>query len=261
MRKIIIAGNWKMNKNASETDQFCRDLGTYLKDHDSERVLPLIAPVYPYLEKVQGILWGMPVAVAAQDVSSHEEGAFTGEVSAAQLRSLGISHCIIGHSERRQYHSETDSLIRDKQLRLRENEITPIVCVGETLAQREQGNTEQVVLAQLAGCFDQIELLAGEEVVLAYEPVWAIGTGRTATAGQAQEVHALIRHWLTGKYGSPIAQKIHILYGGSVKLENILELLAQTDIDGGLIGGASLNVAAFCSMIGSAVEICAVKGN
>lgn len=255
MRKIIIAGNWKMNKDAFETEQFCRELGTYLKDHDSERVLPLIAPVFPFLAKAQTTLWGMPVAVCAQDVSAQKKGAYTGEVSAAQLRSLGISHCIIGHSERRQYHAETDTLVRAKLLRLRENEITPLVCIGETLEQREQGNTEQVILRQLEGCFEQIEMPSGKEAVIAYEPVWAIGTGKTASAAQAQEVHALIRAWLQNRHGSETAQNIHILYGGSVKPDNIRELLEQEDIDGGLIGGASLKMEAFCAMIDTAVQI------
>lgn len=260
MRKIIIAGNWKMNKDASETEQFCRELVTLLNNHDAERVLPLIAPVYPFLDKARGILRGMPVAVCAQDVSSHAEGAFTGEVSAPQLRSLGICYCIIGHSERRQYHVETDALIREKLLRLQENEIIPIVCIGETLKQRESGNTEQVILSQLEGCFDQISIGDGADILIAYEPVWAIGTGKTASAEQAQEVHSLIRNWLESRYGKPIAQDIHILYGGSVKPENIRELLAQKDIDGGLIGGASLQVKSFYAMIDTAVAVSAARG-
>ncbi|HPH60125.1 MAG TPA: triose-phosphate isomerase [Candidatus Syntrophosphaera sp.] len=259
MRKIIIAGNWKMNKDASETEQFCRELGRYLQDHDPEGVLPLIAPVFPYLAQAQNILRNLPVAVAAQDVSSHAEGPYTGEVSAAQLRSLGLRHCIIGHSERRQYHGETDALIRAKLLRLRENGIRPIVCLGETLEQREQGLTEPVILRQLEGCFEQVDMPSGEEAVIAYEPVWAIGTGKTASAGQAQEVHALIRAWLHKRHGRETAQNIHILYGGSVKPSNLRELLRQEDIDGGLIGGASLQNEAFHAMIGIAAE--ASKGN
>ncbi|MCB5247152.1 MAG: triose-phosphate isomerase [Candidatus Cloacimonetes bacterium] len=261
MRKIIIAGNWKMNKDASETSKFCSELGTYLKKHDNERVLPLIAPVFPFLSQAQGILRSLPVAVAAQDVSSHAEGAFTGEVSAAQLCSLEVRHCIIGHSERRQYHGETDALIREKLLRLLENGIIPIVCIGETLQQREQGRTEQVIISQLEGCFDQITIAAGDQIVIAYEPVWAIGTGKTATSGQAQEVHALIRNWLQTSYGSQAAADIHILYGGSVKPDNIRELLEQKDIDGGLIGGASLKIDSFCTMIGLACELSSAGGN
>ncbi len=254
MRNIIIAGNWKMNKDRFETEQFCNELGMYLKTHDEERVIPLIAPVFPFLAQAQNILFGMPVEVAAQDVSAHAAGAYTGEVSALQLRSLGLNYCIIGHSERRQYHNESNSLIRAKLISLRENDIVPILCIGETLAQRENGDTTKVVLAQLEGCLEQILLETGLEIVIAYEPVWAIGTGKTATSAQAQEVHALIRAWLVKRYGTVIAQQVHILYGGSVKPDNILELLSMEDIDGGLIGGASLKIEDFCAMIETAVQ-------
>ncbi len=254
MRGLIIAGNWKMNKDLFETQQFCFELAEYLKNHDEERVLPVIAPVYPFLAKAQDILLGMPVAVAAQDVSAHDEGAFTGEVSAAMLRSLGLKYCIIGHSERRQYHGENDELIREKLLRLFGQSIIPILCIGETLEQRESGETEIVIVSQLEGCLRDIPLSTGAEVVIAYEPVWAIGTGRTATAAQAQEAQALIRHWLQNRYGTAIAANLHILYGGSMKPENIGELIAQPDVDGGLIGGASLKITDFCRMIDVAVE-------
>jgi triosephosphate isomerase len=255
MRDLIIAGNWKMNKDLFETEAFCHDLALYLKHHDEERVKPVVAPVFPCLAKAQEILLGMPAQVAGQDVSAHESGAYTGEVSAAQLRSLGLGYCIIGHSERRQYHGESDALIREKMLRLFEAEITPILCLGETLGQREEGRTEEVVVSQLEGCFQDIALRTGKEVVIAYEPVWAIGTGRTATSAQAQEVHALIRGWLVKRYSPQIAEQIHILYGGSAKPDNIRELLSQPDIDGGLIGGASLKTDDFCAMISIAVEV------
>lgn len=254
MRKIIIAGNWKMNKDAGETEQFCRDLAACLSTHAEPDVLPLIAPVYPFLAKAAEILAGTPCAVAAQDVSAQTAGAYTGEVSAAQLKSLGLGHCIVGHSERRQYHHETDALVRARIARLWECGIIPIVCVGETLSQREDGETEKVVLSQLEGCFEQLELSTGAEAVIAYEPVWAIGTGRTATAEQAQQVHALIRSWIAQTYGKTVQRQISILYGGSVKPDNLGELLAQPDIDGGLIGGASLKLADFCAMLGTAVE-------
>ncbi|MBW6513169.1 MAG: triose-phosphate isomerase [Candidatus Syntrophosphaera sp.] len=260
MRNIIIAGNWKMNKDAFETEQFCLDLGDYLKDHDEERVVPIIAPVFPFLAKAQSLLQGIPAAVAAQDVSAETAGAYTGEVSAVQLNSLGLSYCIIGHSERRQYHGESDALIREKLFRLRENDLIPIVCIGETLAQREAGQTEKVILTQLAGCFEEVELSSGREVVIAYEPVWAIGTGKTATSDQAQEVHALIREWLDKQFGQAIAANIHILYGGSVKPGNIRELLLQPDIDGGLIGGASLILEDFCAMIDTASQVIKIRG-
>jgi triosephosphate isomerase len=257
MRKIYIAGNWKMNKDASSTDEFCQGLRENLQSHQEERVVPLIAPVYPFLAQAKSFLVGSPACVAAQDVSAHAEGAYTGEVSAQQLSSLSLSHCIIGHSERRQYHQESDALIREKLLQLQLNGIIPILCVGETLPQREAGQTGKVVLEQLSGCLDQVEIRSGAELLIAYEPVWAIGTGRTATAEQAQEVHALIRSWLEGTFGKTIAESAHILYGGSVKPDNIEELLTQADVDGGLIGGASLNLKDFCRMIDIAVELIA----
>ena len=255
MRKTIIAGNWKLNKDATETEEFCIELGLYLGQHTEDRVLPLIAPGFPFLTRALEILSGLPSAVAAQDVSAHSAGAYTGEVSALQLRSLGLTHCIIGHSERRQYHGESDALIRAKLLQLKNSGLIPIVCVGESLAQRENGETEQVVLAQLNGCFEQVELETGREAVIAYEPVWAIGTGKTATAIQAQEVHGIIRSWLVQRYSADIAGRVSILYGGSVKPDNLAELLRQVDIDGGLIGGASLQIKDFCAMLDTAVRV------
>lgn len=256
MRKIIVAGNWKMNKDAGETAEFCRALRDGLAEHREAGVLPLVAPVYPFLAQAVEILKGSPAAIAAQDVSPHASGAYTGEVSAAQLASLGLTHCIVGHSERRQYHGETDMLIRDKMTLLRQHGIVPIVCVGETLAQREEGETHTVVLNQLNGCFDGLELAGGPEPVIAYEPVWAIGTGVTATSRQAQEVHLLIRAWLRKRFGIEAAERVPVLYGGSVKPDNFAELLSQPDIDGGLIGGASLKIADFLNLLDTAVGIC-----
>jgi triosephosphate isomerase (TIM) len=259
MRSLIIAGNWKMNKDLRETEHFCSGLAEYLRNHSQDLVLPLIAPVFPCLPQAQEILHGIPVHVAAQDVSSHAEGAYTGEVSAEQLRSFKLKYCIIGHSERRQYHKETNTQIREKLLRLREHDIIPILCIGETLEQREDGHTEQVLDEQLKGCLHAIPLATGHEIVIAYEPVWAIGTGRTASAEQAQTAHAFIRSWLYGVFGQGIAERVRILYGGSVKPENISELLHQPDIDGGLIGGASLKLAEFCAMLGIAGEVSKTK--
>ncbi len=252
MRNIFIAGNWKMNKDASQTEQFCAQLQNHLQKQDFGRVKAIVAPVYPFLYQVNSIL--KSAGVAAQDVSAHSQGAYTGEVSASQLASLGVSYCIIGHSERRQYHKESDALVNEKLMKLRENRIIPIVCIGETLEQREQGKTQEVVISQLEGCFQDVELHSGEEILIAYEPVWAIGTGKTATSAQAQEVHAQIRAWLQNRFTEEIAQKMHILYGGSAKPENIGELLRQPDIDGGLIGGASLQIESFCAMLDIALE-------
>ena len=255
MRKLIIAGNWKMHKDAKSTEEFCNALAQYLVNHNQIRVLPLIALAFPFLEKALKILNGLPAEVAAQDVSTHLEGAYTGEVSANQLSSLGLHYCIVGHSERRQYHSETDVMVRDKQLRLIEQGMIPIVCLGETLSQRQAGKTEEVILSQLNGCFEGIELRTGRETIIAYEPVWAIGTGLTATANQAEEAHLLIRNWLKEHYSEEIAQNLHILYGGSMKPENIYGLISESDIDGGLIGGASLKIDDFCKMIDIAVNL------
>ena len=252
MRNIFIAGNWKMNKDAPQTEQFCAQLQNHLQKQDFGRVKAIVAPVNPFLSQANSIL--KSAGVAAQDVSAHSQGAFTGEVSASQLASLGIKYCIIGHSERRQYHGESDALVNEKLMKLRENRITPIVCIGETLEQREQGKTQEVVISQLEGCFQDVELQNGEEVLIAYEPVWAIGTGKTATSAQAQEVHAQIRAWLQNRFTEEVAQKMHILYGGSAKPENIGELLRQNDIDGGLIGGASLQIESFCAMLDIALE-------
>jgi len=255
MRNIIVAGNWKMNKDALSTAEFCTGLVHAIKCPPSQGVKIIVAPPYPFLGIALNALSDCSVKVAAQDVSSHQDGAYTGEVSAPMLASLGLTHCIIGHSERRQYHHEPDRLIRDKALRLMEAGITPILCIGETLEQREAGHTEGVLRSQLNGAFEDLQLKSGKAIVIAYEPVWAIGTGKTATTEQAQQAHAFIRGWLQDRFGEAIATYLPILYGGSMKPENIAELISQPDIDGGLIGGASLKIADFAAMIASAVAI------
>lgn len=172
-------------------------------------------------------------------MSAHESGAYTGEISASMYSSMGITHCIIGHSERRKYHHEKDSLIHEKLQKLLAEEIVPIVCVGETLEEREAGITRNVILDQLKGVFEGISF--NDPIVIAYEPVWAIGTGKTASPEQAQEIHAIIRQWVKAHVSPAAAENVPILYGGSMKPENIAELISQPDIDGGLIGGASLD--------------------
>ncbi|PKN72445.1 MAG: triose-phosphate isomerase [Candidatus Cloacimonetes bacterium HGW-Cloacimonetes-3] len=249
MRKIIIAGNWKMNKGLAETREFVSSVVYALINIRSNRVLPLIAPAYPFLHEALRERGGSALQIAAQDVSLNNDGAFTGEVSVSMLASLGIKYCIIGHSERRQYHGETDSSVRVKMLKLFEQKITPIVCIGESLAQRDADQTSGVIISQLNGCLSEIPLVTGTEIIIAYEPVWAIGTGRTATPQQAQEVHALIRKWLVENYAPAVAENMPILYGGSVKPDNLVELLACEDIDGGLIGGASLKAEDFLAMV------------
>jgi len=203
----------------------------------------------PYLAQLQSLLDGSSIAIGAQDVSAHADGAFTGEISAAMLRDFGVRYVLVGHSERRQYHAESDELVARKAQAALVCGITPVVCVGETLAQREAGETEAVVRRQLAAVV-QVNGHCLSEIVLAYEPVWAIGTGRTATPEQAQAVHAVLRAQLLAATTS--AGRIPILYGGSMNAANAAELLAQPDIDGGLVGGASLKAADFLRIVACA---------
>jgi len=249
MRNVIIAGNWKMNKGLGETREFVQAVVNRMQSLELNGVIPLIAPAYPFLQDALRESFGSSLQVAAQDVSYNNNGAFTGEVSAEMLASMGLKYCIVGHSERRQYHAETDASVRARMLKLFEQGITPIMCIGETLEQRDANRTSEVILSQLAGCLDAIKLNSGTEIVMAYEPVWAIGTGRTATPEQAQEVHQLIRNWLKQNYPSQVAENMAILYGGSVKPDNLADLLACEDIDGGLIGGASLKADDFIAML------------
>ena len=239
-----------MNKDIRSTEDFCNTLAEYFSDYEDDMVGVIVAPPYPFLQIASDLLTYTPVEVAAQEVSAHKDGAFTGEVSAAMLSSLGLVVCIVGHSERRQYHSETDESVRAKMIELWEKNITPIMCIGETLAQRDADETNAVIVSQLEGCLKGITDIS--DLIIAYEPVWAIGTGRTATPEQAQAVHGMIRSWIFDHYGKEAAENIHLLYGGSVKPDNIASLLAQKDIDGGLIGGAALNVEHFIAMINTA---------
>lgn len=247
MKKKLIVGNWKMNgalaNNQALIDALLVDLGTPHTD---------VAVCVPsvYLAQLQLLLKGRSIALGAQDVSQHAVGAFTGETSAAMLREFGVRYCLVGHSERRQYHGESNSLVSLKAKQALACGITPIVCVGETLAEREAGQTEAVVKRQLAAVIhDNGHCIS--EIVVAYEPVWAIGTGKTATAEQAQEVHAVLRAQL--KAATEHADRIHILYGGSMNAANAAQLLAQPDIDGGLVGGASLKSADFLTIIAAAL--------
>ncbi len=255
MRKLIIAGNWKMNKGLGETRSFLQAVVPQLNKLDLGRVIPLVAPAYPFLTEALREAFASPLMVSAQDVSERNDGAYTGEVSAPMLASLGLKYCIIGHSERRQYHCETDASVNQRLFKLLDQGLVPIVCIGETLAQRDAGDTEKVVLSQLEGGLKDLKLESGTEIIIAYEPVWAIGTGRTATPQQAQEVHAIIRKWIGETYGQSVAQNLSILYGGSVKPDNIKELLECSDIDGGLIGGASLKENDFLAMITTAIGL------
>jgi triosephosphate isomerase len=246
MKKKLIAGNWKMNGSVAANDALVRAIAAGLGD--AACTVAVCVPA-PYLAQVQMLRHGSALELGSQDVSSHEQGAFTGEVSAAMLKEFGVRFAIVGHSERRQYHAETDTLVADKAKLALAHGITPIVCVGETLAEREAGQTEEVVKRQLAAVIHTNGHCISE-IVVAYEPVWAIGTGRTATPEQAQQVHAVLRAQL--RAATPHPERVAILYGGSMNAANAASLLAQPDIDGGLIGGASLKAADFLQIIAAA---------
>ncbi|MFT7117556.1 MAG: triosephosphate isomerase [Rhodoferax sp.] len=246
MRKKLIAGNWKMNGALATNEVLVQGLLAGLATPACQ--VALCVPGV-YLSQLQTLLQGSAIALGAQDLSEHAAGAFTGEVSAAMLKEMSVHYCLVGHSERRQYHQESDAQVALKVQRALACGVTPIVCVGETLAEREAGQTEAVVKRQLAAVI-QSNGHCISEIVVAYEPVWAIGTGKTASAAQAQQVHAVLRAQL--KAASPQADRIQIIYGGSMNAGNAAELLAQPDIDGGLVGGASLKAMDFLSIIACA---------
>jgi triosephosphate isomerase len=248
MKKKLIAGNWKMNGNLAADETLVRAVQAGLAAHAAECDIAVCVPA-PYLAQLQSLLAGGGIALGAQDVSAFEAGAYTGEVSASMLKDFGVRYCLVGHSERRLYHGESDALVASKAQRVLAVGITPIVCVGETLAEREAGKTEEVVKRQLAAVI-QANGHCVSEIVVAYEPVWAIGTGKTASPEQAQQVHAVLRAQLHA--ASAHADRIQILYGGSMNAANAAQLLSQTDIDGGLIGGAALKSADFLTIIAAA---------
>lgn len=247
MKKKLIAGNWKMNgstaANTALVQQLLAGVGQAACD------IAVCVPA-PYLAAVVGLVKGSAIAVGAQDVSAHDAGAYTGEVSASMLRDLAVRYAIVGHSERRQYHGETDAIVASKAQKALAAGITPIVCVGETLQEREAGLTEEVVKRQLAAVIHTNGHCISE-IVVAYEPVWAIGTGKTASPEQAQQVHAVLRAQLHA--ATEHSDRVQILYGGSMNAANAAQLLGQPDIDGGLVGGASLKAPDFLSIIAAAV--------
>jgi triosephosphate isomerase (TIM) len=251
MRKKIVAGNWKMNKTFQEADDLLFEIADELNEKGRGEVEVVVCPPFPYLEMACDIGADSDFFVGAQNVSQWESGAYTGEISASMLHSMGITHCIVGHSERRTYFGETDDVISKKIDNLLKNTVIPIYCCGEILAEREQGNHFNVVKNQVEKALFHLGTEAIQQLLIAYEPVWAIGTGVTASPAQAQEMHAFIRGLLTEKYGKEIAEKIVILYGGSCNAANAAELFANADVDGGLIGGASLKAADFIRIINS----------
>lgn len=248
MRRKLIVGNWKMHGSKADIAQLLADLSGLLPA--ASRAELAVCPPFPYL------LWSakhlpMQVGLGAQNVCVEADGAFTGEVAAAMLRDCGCRFVIVGHSERRQFYGETSELVARKTQQVLQHDLIPIVCVGETLAEREAGKTLVVIESQLQPLFEQVapDLLA--RCVIAYEPVWAIGTGRTASPEQAQEVHAHIRATIR-QHGGAIAEDMPLLYGGSVKANNAAALFSQSDIDGGLVGGASLNAEEFAAICSAA---------
>jgi triosephosphate isomerase (TIM) len=250
IRKKLIAGNWKMNKTSADAVALAKELVMSVGSQSDVEVV--ICPPFTALEGVAGAIDGSLIKLGAQNMHFEASGAFTGEISAPMLRALFATHVILGHSERRAFFGETDELVNRKVLAALKNQLRPILCVGETLAEREAGSTLKVVQTQMEKGLEGANKEQAPSIVIAYEPVWAIGTGKVATTEQAQEVHGFIRGLLTKLFGEAIAQKVRILYGGSMKPANAPDLLAQKDIDGGLIGGASLEARSFTELVKAA---------
>jgi len=246
-RKKLMAANWKMYKNPDQTGEFFRDFLPLVADHDRDEIV--ICPPYVDLCAAVEASKGSKVAIGAQNLHWEKEGAFTGEISASMLLAAGCSHVIIGHSERRQYFGETDDIVNLKLKAALEAGLTPIVCVGEVLEEREAGLTEDVLRRQCLRAFHAVSSKKAGKLVVAYEPVWAIGTGKTATPQMAAESHSLIRGEATKAFGEQFANNLRILYGGSVKPENSKALMAEEEIDGALVGGASLDPKSFAAIV------------
>ena len=249
LRKAIIAGNWKMNNTPAQTTALINEMKPLVADADCEVVL--CVPFVDIPAAVEAAK-GSNIKIGAENVHFKDSGAFTGEVSADMLLELGVEYVVIGHSERRTYFGETDQTVNLRTLKALEKGLKPIICVGETLEQRELGYTETLLKYQTKMALTNVTVDQLKNVVIAYEPVWAIGTGKTATPEMAQEVHAAIRKILADTFGAEVAEKMQILYGGSMKPENADALLAEKDIDGGLIGGAALKADSFVALIESA---------
>jgi triosephosphate isomerase len=250
-RKLIIAGNWKMNKTVAEALALVKDLKLELAN--LREVDVVVCPPFTALAEVSREVLDSNIRLGAQNMSEHNFGAFTGEIAAGMLKEFSVRYVILGHSERRQYQKESDDLISKKARAALAASLHPIVCVGETLAQREGGQTEKVLETQVRGSLAGLTPEQMGETVLAYEPVWAIGTGRNATAAQAQEAHAFIRKLLAAMFGESVARRARIQYGGSVKPSNAGELMGQPDVDGALVGGASLDGRSFSDIIKNSI--------
>jgi triosephosphate isomerase len=247
MRKLLIAANWKMYKTPTEAQSFLRTFLPLVKDRPRGEIV--ICPPAVDLAVALHSTRGSEVMVGAQNMYFAEEGAFTGEISAAMLVDVGVSHVIIGHSERRQYFGETDEIVNQKLVTALKHRLVPIVCVGEREEQRESGMTQEVICRQIGRAIHQIDAAKLRTMVIAYEPIWAIGTGKTATPAIAAEAHLMIRSEMAHLVGRPLADAMRILYGGSVKPENAQLLLSQPEIDGALVGGASLDPNSFAAIV------------
>jgi triosephosphate isomerase len=248
-RRSLIAGNWKMHGTRAEAEKLLSALKIQAAAADLADREVVVAPPFTALESAARLLAGSPIRLAAQNLHWEPQGAFTGEVSGPMLKELGCAYVILGHSERRQYFAETDEQVARKVRAAQRDGLVPIVCVGETLEERERGEMPTVIARQMHGALQGQEKAAVATLVIAYEPVWAIGTGRTATPAQAQEVHAAVRAILAELSDQPTADAVRVLYGGSVKPDNIDGLMAQPDIDGALVGGASLQAEAFARIV------------
>jgi triosephosphate isomerase len=256
-RTPLIAGNWKMHRDHLEGIQLLQRLAYHLREDDTDGQEIVVCPPFTALRSLQTLIQSdrIPVALGAQDCHSDPEGAHTGDVSVPMLARLDVRYVIVGHSERRLHHSEDDALVARKARSVLSGGLRPIVCVGEGEAARESGQAEDVVLAQLRGSLVDVEPSEATDLVIAYEPVWAIGTGRTATPGDAQDMAAAIRLALGERYGTDVAAGIRVLYGGSVKPANIRSLMALDDVDGALVGGASLSAEDFALLVGHRREL------
>jgi triosephosphate isomerase len=250
-RKLIIAGNWKMNKTVAEALSLVRDLKMELAA--VKEVDIVVCPPFTALSDVSREVINSNIRLGAQNMSENNFGAFTGEIAAGMLKEFSVRHVILGHSERRQYQKESDALISKKALAAHNASIKPIVCVGETLAEREGGQMEKVLETQVRGSLAGLTKAQMEETIIAYEPVWAIGTGKTATAAQAQEAHHFIRKQLVSLFDDATARRVRIQYGGSVKASNARELMSLPDVDGALVGGASLETRGFADIIKNSI--------
>lgn len=246
MRKPIIAGNWKMNKTPKEAFELIDELKPLVKDSEADVV---VCPPFVCLQAAKDAIGDSNIALGAQNMHFEESGAYTGEIAPSMLKELGVEYVILGHSERREYFKETDELINKKVITAFENDLIPIMCVGETLEQREEGITEKLVEEQTRKGLQNLKASDAERIVIAYEPVWAIGTGKTATKEQANEVISFIRSIVKDMFGGDVAEKVRIQYGGSMNPKNVAELMSMSDIDGGLIGGASLKAEDFSKVV------------